>query len=212
MDEVRETLEQLIRDKGDDYSALSRLLGRNAAYVQQFMKRGTPKHLHEDDRRILARYYGVDETVLGGPRYLSGPVIELIPVYDVRASAGHGALAEAELRSSQIAFEGKWLKKLTASSPSKLSIISVAGDSMEPTLFDGDDVLLDLSDDQSRLRDGIYVLRRDDALSVKRIALDPSSRKVSIVSDNSAYPVLHGIERKSLHIVGRVLWVGRKLQ
>ena len=212
MDEVRKTLEKLIRERGDDYAALSRLLGRNAAYVQQFMKRGTPKHLHEDDRRILARYFGVDETELGGPRYVSGPVVELIPVYDVQASAGHGALAEAERRSSQIAFEGKWLKKLTASNASKLSIISVAGDSMEPTLFDGDDIMWNMDDAMARLRDGIYVLRRDDALSVKRIALDPSSNKVSIISDNPAYPPRHGISRGSLNILGRVLWVGRKLQ
>ena len=40
---------------------------------------------------------------------------------------------------------------------------------MSPTLNDGDDILVDLGDCGERLRDGIYVLRVDDALVVKRI-------------------------------------------
>ena len=44
---------------------------------------------------------------------------------------------------------------------------------MAPTLNAGDDILVDLGDCAERLRDGIYVLRVDDALVVKRIALHP---------------------------------------
>ena len=62
-----QVLETLIVDRGEDFASLSRLLGRNAAYVQQFIKRGTPKKLAEDDRRTLARYFGVEETLLGAP-------------------------------------------------------------------------------------------------------------------------------------------------
>lgn len=50
-----------------------------------------------------------------------------------------------------------------------LSIIAVHGDH-GATLHDGDEVMVDLGDGQARLRDGIYVLRMDDMLSVKRIA------------------------------------------
>ena len=48
--------------------------------------------------------------------------------------------------------------------PSKLSIIRVEGDSMAPTLNAGDDILVDPADCAERLRDGIYVLRVDEAL------------------------------------------------
>ena len=51
----RANLDRLIRERGEDYVGLSRLLGRNAAYVQQYIKRGTPRRLAEDDRRLLAR-------------------------------------------------------------------------------------------------------------------------------------------------------------
>lgn len=214
MSDPRTALDELIRKNGDDYSGMSRLLGRNAAYIQQFIKRGSPRMLSEGDRNILARYFGVDESQLGGPSRRGGPVTELVqvPVLDVSASAGHGALAEMEQKSTQFGFDEKWLRKLTQSRGPSLSIINVLGDSMEPTLADKDDVMVDLGDGQTRLRDGIYVLRMDDTLSVKRIALEPKGRLISVISDNPAYPTWHGLDRRSVNIVGRVLWFGRKLQ
>ena len=214
MEDSRAALERLIQEQGVSYTGLSRLLGRNVSYVQQFIRKGSPRQLDERDRGILARFFGVDEQVLGGPSRRSGPVVELvqIPVLEVEASAGHGALAELEARSAQFGFDEGWLRKLTASNASKLSIIRVTGDSMEPTLTDGDEVMVDLGDGQTRLRDGIYVLRMDDALNVKRVAIEPRGRQISVVSDNPAYPSWNGLERGAINIVGRVLWFGRRLQ
>ena len=214
MDEARKALDELIQQRGYSYSSISRLLGRNAAYIQQFIRRGSPRNLDEQDRAVLARFFGVDEKVLGAPDRRSGPVVELVhvPVLSVEASAGHGALAEMEAKCAQFGFDEKWLRRLTASKAASLSIIGVHGDSMEPTLHDGDEVMVDLGDGQSRLRDGIYVLRMDDALNVKRIAIEPQGRRISVVSDNPAYPSWRGLERRSINIVGRVLWFGRALQ
>ncbi len=215
MDEARQALDELISSrKGCTYSGISRLLGRNVSYIQQYIRKGSPRYLDESDRNILARFFGVDERVLGAPPYRSAPVVELvqIPVLDVEASAGHGALAEMESKSGQFGFDEGWLRKLTPSKASSLSIIHVHGDSMERTLNDGDEVMVDLGDGQSRLRDGIYVLRMDDALNVKRVAIEPQGRRISVLSDNPAYPSWRGLERRAINIVGRVLWFGRKLQ
>jgi len=215
MDEARRALDELIlARKGCTYSGISRLLGRNVSYIQQYIRKGSPRYLDESDRNILARFFGVDERILGAPPHRSSPVVELvqIPVLDVEASAGHGALAEMENKSAQFGFDEGWLRKLTQSKAASLSIIHVIGDSMEPTLNDGDEVMVDLGDGQARLRDGIYVLRMDDALSVKRIAIEPQGRRISVVSDNAAYPSWRGLERRAINIVGRVLWFGRKLQ
>ena len=214
MDDPRTMLDELIRKNHDDYSGISRLLGRNAAYIQQYIKRGSPRSLDERDRAVLARYFGVDEVILGGPTRRSGPVVDLVhvPVLDVAASAGHGALAEMESKTTQFGFDEDWLKKQTQSKAASLSIIRVLGDSMEPTLFDGDEVMVDLGDGQSRWRDGIYVLRMDDMLNVKRIAIEPKGRQISVISDNPSYPTWQSMERRSINIVGRVLWFGRKLQ
>lgn len=213
MEDPRTTLDELIRQRGVNYSAVSRLLGRNVSYIQQYLRKGSPRHLDEQDRQILAQFFGVDEALLGGPVARHTPVIQLvqIPVLDVEASAGHGALAGNETKAGQFGFDDKWLRKLTQAKPTNLSIIKVTGDSMEPTLHDGDEVLVDVSDEQSKLRDGIYVLRMDGALNVKRIAIEPQGRKISVVSDNAAYPSWQGLDRRSVNIVGRVLWFGRKV-
>lgn len=214
MDEARQALERLSFERKTSYAALSRMLGRNVSYLQQYMTKGSPKHLDEGDRRLLARFFGVDESVLGGPTHFGGPVTELVQVsvISVEASAGHGALAEMEAKSSQFGFDEKWLKRLTTSKASSLSIIRVTGDSMEPTLHDGDEVMVDLADGQTRLRDGIYVLRMDGTLNVKRIAIEPQGKMISVISDNSAYPSWPGIDRRGITIVGRVLWFGRALR
>lgn len=211
--DARAELERLIRERGDDYAALSRLIGRNAAYVQQYIKRGTPKALAEADRRLLARYFGVEEEVLGGPPPAPPePRAPVVPRLGVRASAGSGALPGDERPAAHIAFDRSWLRAIGVGDPASLSTIRVEGDSMAPTLEDGDEILVDRGAAESgRLRDGVYVLRIDDALVVKRLALNPAARTLSIRSDNPAYPGWPDCDPATVDIVGRVVWVGRRL-
>ena len=210
--DARAALERLIEERKEDYAGLSRLIGRNAAYVQQYIRRGTPRRLAEADRHILARYFGVPEQMLGAPE-LSGSAggHVTVPQLDVGASAGAGAIPGEEKALSHIAFDRAWLRRLVAGDGSQLSIIRVEGDSMTPTLSDGDEILVDRGDGADRLRDGIYVLRLEDALMVKRLSPEPSGRTVSVTSDNEAYPSWPALDRAGIEIVGRVVWCGRKL-
>jgi phage repressor protein C with HTH and peptisase S24 domain len=121
-------------------------------------------------------------------------------------------LAEGEAQSGQFGFSKGWLRELNASNSSSLSAIGVVGNSMEPTLYDGDDIVIDLGDAQTRLRDGIYALRMDGALNVKRIAIEPKGRLVSVTSDNQAYPSWHGLDRRSISVVGRMRCIIRKVK
>lgn len=210
MDEdVRTALDRLIRDRREDYASISRLLGRNAAYVQQFIKRGVPRKLDEEDRRTLARYFGVSESVLGGPVAGAEARLATIPVLEVAASAGPGAFAESERVAAAMHFDSAWLRRLNLN-PENLSVIRVTGDSMSPTLDDGDDILVDQGDALDRLRDGIYVLRLDDVLNVKRLLLDPSRRRVTVKSDNPAYRNWPVLDRGGVDVIGRVVWAGRR--
>jgi phage repressor protein C with HTH and peptisase S24 domain len=208
----RAALARLIDERREDYAGLSRLIGRNAAYIQQFVKRGVPRQLAERDRRTLARYFNVPDEALGGPAPLAvaGGAIVSLPRLDVRASAGPGANADGETVTGSVAFDGQWLRRLAGGRAADLSIITVTGDSMAPTLIDGDDILVDRGDDAERLRDGLYVLRRDDSLLVKRLAVSPADRLVSVRSDNPAYPGWPDCPPQSLAIVGRVVWAGRR--
>lgn len=226
--DIRQTLDELIRQKGEDYSSLSKMLGRNAAYIQQFIKRGVPRTLDEVDRRTLARYFGVAEASLGGPaidaaadeavpvanrRSPSGSssVLVEVPRLGVGAAAGHGALNPDERPVGRIGFHPNWLRDLAPTSIASLSLIRVDGTSMLPTLSPGDDILVDLGDGPDRLRDGIYVLRIGDELIVKRLALFPQGRRFTIKSDNDQFPAWTDCTIDEVTVVGRVLWAGRRL-
>ncbi|MFN3944717.1 MAG: helix-turn-helix transcriptional regulator [Allosphingosinicella sp.] len=207
----RAVLERLIEERGEDYAGLSRLIGRNPSYIQQYIKRGTPRRLAETDRRLLARYFAVDEELLGGPA--DPPAADglvRVPRIDVGASAGAGAVAEAERTHGHIAFDPAWLRRL-AGDPARLSLIRVDGHSMAPTLSDGDEILVDTGDAEGRLRDGIYVLRLDDALMVKRISRSLAPGCVSVTSDGAGYPGWPDYPLKDLRLVGRVVWAGRRI-
>ncbi len=214
MIDQRAALERLIQERREDYAGLSRLIGRNAAYIQQFIKRGTPRKLDPDDLDTLARYLGVSTAELGGrgsSDSLGPAALVRVPRLDVGASAGPGALNDREAPVSHIAFDQSWLRQLCGARSADLSFIRVQGDSMVPTLADGDDILVDRSDRAERLRDGVYVLRREDALMVKRLAVNPTGRYATIKSDNPAYPEWRDCDLATLEIIGRVVWAGRRL-
>jgi SOS-response transcriptional repressor LexA len=210
--DVRQTLEQLCNERGQDYAGLSRLIGRNSAYIQQFIRRGTPKRLPEHERRILARHFGVAEQLLGGEAHAAS-ITGLVPVplLDLAVSAGPGALPESELPVAQIGFDPAWLKRLTAAGADELNLVKVEGDSMAPTLLPGDDILVDRSDGEVRVRDGIYVLRMEDSLLVKRLTLHPVTRRVTVQSDNPAYADWPDLALSDINLIGRVIWTGRRV-
>jgi len=221
--DARAVLDRLIRERGETYGSVSRLIGRNPAYIQQFVKRGSPRKLDEGDRRMLARYFGVEEALLGAPdgptwqqamasgrKPLIGSDLVAVPRLALGASAGPGALEQDEVAAGALAFDSRWLRAI-GGKPDMLSIIRVDGESMAPTLNDGDDIMVDRSDGIDRLRDGIYVLRMDDVLMVKRIARTPRPDRLSIISDNRLYPSWDDVDPEGVVIVGRVIWAGRRV-
>lgn len=209
-EEPRTALERLISENGDDFAGLSKLIGRNPTYIQQFIKRGSPKKLPEAERGILARYFGVDETLLGGPAIGARATgIRLIPKLAVGASAGAGTIPDRETLAGKIGFDEKWLRK-QGLDPAKLSLIQVDGDSMSPTLNHNDDIMVDNRAATTGVRDGIYVIRLDDVLMVKRLASGPAGR-LSVLSDNPAYPGWRDVDGAAVSIIGRVVWAGRRL-
>jgi transcriptional regulator with XRE-family HTH domain len=218
-DDPRRMLDRLLTEKGVDYAQLSARIGRNPAYIQQYIKRGSPRRLGEQDRARIAAYLGVSEALLGGPALrvaaptprARGRDLVLVPKLAIGASAGPGASVDGEAVEGEVAFDPRWLRDLGAD-PCALSIIRVEGDSMAPTLGDGDDILVDGGDAAARLRDGIYVLRMDDVLMVKRIARAPGPGRVSVISDNPHYRSWDDLPLSAIRLVGRVIWTGRRVR
>lgn len=223
-DGARSRLVALAAQRGVSLSALSALIGRNTTYLQQFVRKGSPRKLEENDRRTLAEFFGVPESDLGAQQrggvlavgqgsVITAPPVRAItpewadiPRLPLGASAGPGTLPAEEIPSGRLRFNHRWLKG-QGLEPAMLTVIEVEGDSMEPTLRDGDEILVDRT--PRPLRAGIHVIRLDDVLLVKRLEPGPGGT-LRVISDNAAYPRLERAASE-VEIVGRVVWKGGRL-
>jgi len=218
---VRERLASLIGQSGDGYAALSRMLGRNPAYLQQYVKRGVPRRLSELDRRSLARHFGVSERLLGAP---AGAPVEpelqaeraepaspeqqrylLVPYLDALT----GRTAAGPPRTA-LALDPGFAAEISDGRPTSLATHRIDGDSMSPTLSDGDTILVD-TEDRWMLRDGIYALQSASGILVKRLSVHPVTKRLAILSDNSAYPSFPDCDPAAIGIIGRLIWAGRRI-
>ncbi|WP_370246156.1 helix-turn-helix transcriptional regulator [Erythrobacter sp. HKB08] len=155
------------------------------------------------------------ESELGGPEeksYTAPGKVPLdsgwvdVPRLSLSASAGPGAFGGEERPFDNFRFSQRWLREQGLDG-SHLSAITVEGDSMEPLLRAGDEVLVDHS--PQPFRDGIHVVRLEDTLLVKRVAAQGGGR-YSLLSQNLAYPPLE-VNAQDIEIVGRVVWKSGRL-
>ncbi len=136
-----------------------------------------------------------------------------IPLYDdISAAAGCGSVVGTEQASTALMFREDWVHTELNARPADLCLISVRGNSMEPTLRASDTILIDL---RTKVPDceGIYVLRMGEVLLVKNLQLLPGS-VLHVSSDNPAFkPFTIKLEDvgEEVAIIGRVVWVGRKI-
>jgi phage repressor protein C with HTH and peptisase S24 domain len=133
-----------------------------------------------------------------------------LPAFDIRASAGYGSIVEEGDPIGWRLFDLSWLKSVTPSKLDMLAVIQVAGDSMTDTLANGDQVLVDFGR-KTLAQPGIFVLRLDGELIVKRVQKSFQTGAVTLISDNARYPqeVIDAPDR--LDVIGRVVWIGRSV-
>ena len=200
----RERLAGLARERGSSLAALSRMIDRNGSYLHQYLTKGSPRRLPEEERRRLAQFFGVAESELGGPEDLSyetrGEWVE-VPRLPLEASAGPGAVGAAEIAFDAFRFSRRWLRE-QGLEPAQLSSIRVLGDSMDPLLRDGDEILVDRT--PRAFREGVHVVRLGEALHVKLLQAVPPDR-LRLVSQNAAYPPVE-VAMADVDVVGRVVW------
>lgn len=205
----RERLAELAREARTSLSALSRMIGRNSSYLQQYIVKGSPRKLEEDDRRRLAEFFGVAEAELGAPEEKSlkdrGDWVD-VPRISLEASAGPGATAAEEIPFDAFRFSRRWLRE-NGLEPGQLSAIRVMGDSMDPLLRDGDEILVDRT--PRAFREGVHVVRLGEALHVKLLQAVPPGR-LRLISKNAAYEPVE-VPMSDVDVVGRVVWKGGRI-
>jgi phage repressor protein C with HTH and peptisase S24 domain len=129
-----------------------------------------------------------------------------VPFYtSVAAAAGDGAHngdqahQPVKLRFRKVSLRRKGID------PTHARVIYVKGDSMEPLMSDGDQIMFDAS--RTAIRDGeLYVIRVDRDEMVKRLHKRPGDRVV-VQSENPAFaPYEVGLEDPGFAVLGQVVW------
>jgi phage repressor protein C with HTH and peptisase S24 domain len=216
-------LERRMDAAGLTQKALALKAGLNETAVRD-IRTGKSRHPRHDTVQKLAAVLGISAAELiepkvaaaargaarEGPLATPGGELVFVPVYDIAAAAGHGTLIDADAESGRLAFRAAWLREVTNATPDELAVVTVRGDSMFPTLVDGDTVLVDRTQRAIR-RDGIYVIRYDNYVLIKRLQIDPARAKVIVSCDNRDYPPLPPVDAKEIDVAGRVIWVGRRV-
>lgn len=124
--------------------------------------------------------------------------------FDAAFSAGGGAVLDPHTQPLGFQlFERAWLQTVTRASPDDLAVVRVRGDSMDPTLSDGDWVLMDRTA-RTLSQEGVYAIQVGDSAWIKRLSLNFAARKIRILSDNTAYPPQE-VDEADIYIVGRII-------
>ena len=110
-----------------------------------------------------------------------------------------------------LAFRKNWIDTVVKAEPTKLFTINVSGDSMSGEIEDGDTLLV--NQEEVALSDGIYLLRIDGDLLVKRVQKMPN-QIIRVSSANKVYEPFQ-IDMndlpKDFEVMGKVVWIGRYL-
>ena len=210
LEQIREGLAQ----PGKSQKGLAAAMGVDESTVSRLLSGKRPLRAHEIP--VILGYLeagaapggaGLPEIVqIGGDRFA------MLPVHDATVSAGPGAEGEEAVPASRIAFRVDWLKRVARGKLGDLVVLTVDGDSMEPTLRQGDTVLVDIGQRHPTRKDGIYVIRTDGGLQVKRVAANPTNGRISVISDNrELYPSFADLSPDEIRVIGRVIWLGRQV-
>ena len=143
------------------------------------------------------------------PEKMDAQGFYLIPRYSVSAAAGIGAQVVQEYIADYLSFQKKWLNSLPYPK-NTLHMITVSGDSMEPTYKDRDLILL--TTDYGSFQPGVYVIKDYSGVRLKRLNVDRDMRLI-VISDNTIYPeeayTKQECDSGLIRIIGKVIWVGR---
>jgi phage repressor protein C with HTH and peptisase S24 domain len=127
-----------------------------------------------------------------------------LPRTSLRAVNGRGAIQNQQI-VDYVSFQSEWLQRSLNVDQRNLMLVEVIGDSMSPTVDEGDLVLVDLHEARFR-HDGVYVLRTGSDLAVKRLQRQPDGNLL-IRSDNPAYESSM-VKPDEVALLGRVVWIG----
>lgn len=215
-DRIAKNLENVIEKSGQKLAAICREAQVNQPAAHKFITRNQERIALEDLIK-LANYFKVPIQYFWGDESPSLDIplenyeensadYDYIKFYDVKVSAGSGMPAENE-STRLLPVERSFITRLGYPSD-MLSAVEVMGDSMEPTLRNGDYVIIYRPEYSTDFVPGIYVIRDFSGLKVKRLDMDKFGN-LNVISDNKFYMAQEYTQDEmadeAVKIIGRVL-------
>lgn len=130
--------------------------------------------------------------------------VVIVPKYDLRHTVDIGGFPERKLAADHVTFSRSWLTGLIRGDLDSLAVIEAEGDSMEPTIRSGDQVIINIAD-KSIVDSGIFALFLNEMIVIKRIFILPN--EFEIRSENAESPTWR-VKKEDLtdiNIVGRAV-------
>lgn len=218
----------LARYERDEYSptskfieALSIQLGINPAWLILGTgpeKQGDVASMSVESQAAVARPASASPE-----RCLSPDDFIIVPMLESRVAAGpEGEILYEEIKD-YYPFKRWWIEKIAGQSTERkkcLVLVTVRGDSMSPTINQGEVVLVDTYEtERIEIRTGqIYlVILPDGSSAIKRLALSKENGRLKLIciSDNVAvyrpfeFELAPGRSLKN-YVLGRVRWCGKE--
>jgi phage repressor protein C with HTH and peptisase S24 domain len=210
-----------IREKGISEADFAARIGSSSALFKNLRKGSMPsvERLHAILSEMGDMITLGDRDSNNGLMVASAPLamidneaFETVARYEVQSAAGNGVICFDSDPIDHLAFSKSWLERSGINAGSCV-LINVAGKSMEPSIYDGDLVMVDRS--KTAIRSGrIYVFRDgDEGLRMKRLEVIPDAA-VTLLSDNFHFAPEHRMGEDmnaiSENILGEVVWSSHK--
>lgn len=135
--------------------------------------------------------------------------LAFLPEFEIGYSMGGGVPFEHVEQKGVVPFQREWLRTMMRGTIDELFVARGEGDSMQPTILDGDIVLIDTAQKAVRQQDRIWAVNYGDLGMVKRVRRLPTGRHL-LLSDNATVPPVE-CDDDEMQVIGRVIWIGRRI-
>lgn len=158
---------------------------------------------------LTATYRRIQSRNSRGLAASSDSEVVQIQKLDLSLSMGPGTLIDGYVESELVSFDLGFVRQFSRAPSDRLRIVTGVGDSMEPTLFRNDLIVIDTNDRRLSKQDGIYWINLYGAAGIKRLrAIGPN--RILVKSDNPIHDDQE-VDADDLRIEGRAIWTTRGL-
>ena len=132
--------------------------------------------------------------------------LDVVMIEEVDLAFGLGeSFQDSAPRVTLVPFSRKWLREAAGNNGAQVSVARGRGDSMEPTIYNGEWCLFDRSQQHIDRQDGLWALAIGNFLMFKRVQAQLDGTFL-IISDNPTTPPVRALESE-LHVIGRIVAV-----